>query len=220
MSAMKPDQTRRVVLVDAQDNALGVDGVLESHRLPGRKHRAFTAVIVNAAGEVLLAQRAPSKMLWPGYWDATVASHPRPDGAYEREGERRLNEEIGVSCALSACGRFDYDLTFLDVGIESEVCATLIGRLEPGAQLQLDAREVSATKWVALPQLLHQLGSTPETFCPWLFLAFVCIARNAQRLPTHLRSTFAELAGSEVESALRSAMAVHFPDGGWRLLDD
>jgi len=210
---------RRVVLVDGQDNALGVEGVLASHLLPGRKHRAFTAVVFDAAGRVLLAKRAAAKLLWPGYWDATVASHPRPESSYETEGERRLTEEIGVSCPLSYCGRFDYDLTFLDVGIESEVCATLVGRLADGSELAPDANEVADVRWLSLPDLIAELESSPEPYCPWLFLALVCIARNATLVPTQLRPALAPLFNAAIETRLRAALDAHFTSGSWRMLD-
>lgn len=65
-----------VVAVDADDNELDIVDRLEAHTGDGIRHRAFTCLLFDEAGRLLLAQRAPAKRLWDTYWDGTVASTP------------------------------------------------------------------------------------------------------------------------------------------------
>jgi len=213
-------EEKRVVLVDGEDNALGVEGVLASHAVGGLKHRAFTAILLDAQGDVVLARRAPEKLLWPGYWDATVASHPRPERGYAEEGQKRLVEELGVTCDLFACGRFDYDLTFLDVGTESEVCCTLVGQLGPEAVLKPEPGEVSEVRTLSLAALLSEIQSDPDPYCPWAHLAFLCIRKYHAQLPRELAERFELLLSADADAVLRRAIDAHFPERTWRLLSD
>jgi isopentenyl-diphosphate delta-isomerase len=49
-----------VILVDQDDNAIGTMEKMEAHR-KGLLHRAFSVVIFNSKGEILLQKRAKSK---------------------------------------------------------------------------------------------------------------------------------------------------------------
>ena len=71
-----------VILVDGNDNPIGKEEKVKCHLPDGKLHRAFTALIFNKDGKLLLTKRSDSKMLWPGDWDGTVASHPREGETY------------------------------------------------------------------------------------------------------------------------------------------
>lgn len=211
----------RVVLVDGDDNALGVEGRLRCHRLPGRKHRAFTALLLGADGRALLGRRASGKMLWPDHWDGTVASHPGPDEGYRESGERRLGEELGATCALVESGLFDYRIAFGDVGAENEVCCTLVGALPEGAALAPHPDEISELRWIEVDALLDELDARPLEYCPWLPLALLCLRRELEALPAELRAPLAPLATDGARERLGRSLAAHFAehsDDTWRLL--
>lgn len=213
-----PPLQRRVVLVDDDDNVLGEDSVLETHLGAGKRHRAFTAIVLDEQGRVIVAERAPDKLLWPGHWDATVASHPRPGEGYEDAGRRRLDEELGTSCPLVWCGRFAYDLPYGAVGSENEVCATLVGRLAPGARIAVDPAEVSALETPSVAELVERLEREPARYCPWLFPALLLVIAHADQLGD-LAEPLAPLLRAGVEARLRAALEVHFRTGGWTLVD-
>ena len=65
-----------VIAVDADDNEQGLVNRLDAHTGDGIRHRAFTCLVFDGEGNVLLGQRAPGKRLWDTFWDGTVASHP------------------------------------------------------------------------------------------------------------------------------------------------
>ncbi|MDA1125147.1 MAG: isopentenyl-diphosphate delta-isomerase, partial [Crenarchaeota archaeon] len=55
-----------VILVDGNDNPIGKEEKVKCHLPDGKLHRAFTALIFNKEGKLLLTKRNDSKMLWPG----------------------------------------------------------------------------------------------------------------------------------------------------------
>ena len=52
-----------VILVDVNDNPIGKEEKVKCHLPNGKLHRAFTALIYNKDGKLLLTQRSNSKML-------------------------------------------------------------------------------------------------------------------------------------------------------------
>src|SRR6202035_5484072 len=87
-----------LILVDATDREVGYLSKVLCHEGQGILHRAFSLLIFNGSGELLLQQRAPSKRLWPLYWSNSCCSHPRRAETMEGAIRRRLKEELGISC--------------------------------------------------------------------------------------------------------------------------
>src|SRR3990167_3418340 len=85
----------RVILVNSQDQEIGVEEKLRAHQL-GLLHRAFSVCLFNAQGELLLQQRALSKYHSGGLWTNTCCSHPRPGESIAQAVRRRLKEEMGI----------------------------------------------------------------------------------------------------------------------------
>ena len=101
-----------VILVDENDNPIGKEEKVKCHLPNGKLHRAFTALIFDYSGRLLLTKRSGSKMLWPKYWDGSIASHPREGEEYDQAGERRIPEEIGVSCKMVEINKFEYHVPY------------------------------------------------------------------------------------------------------------
>jgi isopentenyl-diphosphate delta-isomerase len=69
------------ILVDKDDRIVGSANKYQSHRFTpdqpkGLLHRAFSVFLFNQDGKLLLQQRAPSKITFPGVWTNTCCSHP------------------------------------------------------------------------------------------------------------------------------------------------
>ena len=69
------------VLVDERDAVLGAASKFDAHRFEphqprGRLHRAFSVFLFNSRNELLLQQRAASKITFPNVWTNTCCSHP------------------------------------------------------------------------------------------------------------------------------------------------
>ncbi|TAM13099.1 MAG: isopentenyl-diphosphate Delta-isomerase [Nevskiaceae bacterium] len=165
-----------LVLVDSDDREVGFLEKAEAHRGAGTLHRAFSIFVVNAAGELLLQQRAAGKRLWGGFWSNTCCSHPRRGEAMERAVHRRLNEELGFDCELKFLFKFEYQAQFDADGAEHELCWVFIGHSQAAARV--NATEISATRWIAPAALDAEMAAHPETFTPWFKIEWARIKRD------------------------------------------
>jgi isopentenyl-diphosphate delta-isomerase len=166
---------QEVVAVDADDTEQGVVNRLEAHTGDGVRHRAFTTLLFDWRGHILLAQRSPDKRLWDTYWDGTVASHPVRGQSQTDAASVRLQEELGVAPDqyddLRVTDRFEYKRYYHAEGVEHEVCAVLKATLRDTA-LDPDPGEVGGIMWVPYdrlyrnPQWYRQLR-----LCPWFEIA-------------------------------------------------
>jgi isopentenyl-diphosphate delta-isomerase len=157
----------RVILVDERDRPLGTAPKLDAHR-DGRLHRAFSVLVFNDAGELLLQQRAPGKYHSGGLWSNTCCSHPRPGEGVLEAGRRRLREEMGFECPLRHQTSFVYRA---DVGsglIEHELDHVLLGYWD-GEPLP-DPAEVHSWAWVPLADLRLEVRRHPDRFTVWFRL--------------------------------------------------
>src|ERR1041384_7692872 len=91
--------TDPVILVDADDVAIGTAGKLDAHQR-GLRHRAISVLVRNSRGEFLLQQRNPAKYHSGGLWTNACCSHPRPGEAVKADAQRRLPEEMGPELPL------------------------------------------------------------------------------------------------------------------------
>ena len=166
---------QQVIAVDENDNAIELVNRLEAHTGEGIRHRAFTALVFDTDGRILLAQRSPSKRLWDTFWDGTVASHPVEGETYEEAARARLTEELGVTADqyddLRMTDIFEYKRFYENAGVEHEVCAVLKLTLTD-LDLDPDEREVAGTLWAPYDRLC----SNPPWYrqlrlCPWFEIA-------------------------------------------------
>lgn len=96
-----------LILVDEKDKQWGKLEKLLVHQL-GLLHRAFLVFIFNSKGELLLQQRADVKYHSGGLWTNTCCSHPQYGEEISWAIERRLNEELGMSCKTDFAFSFIY----------------------------------------------------------------------------------------------------------------
>ncbi|MFA9425389.1 NUDIX domain-containing protein [Natronorubrum sp. A-ect3] len=164
-----------VIAVDADDTELELVNRLEAHTGEGIRHRAFTALVFDGEGNVLLAQRAPEKRLWGTYWDGTVASHPVRGQSQAEATRQRLEEELGITPDqyddLRLTDRFEYKRYFENAGVEHEVCAVLKLTLSDRS-LEPNEDEVAGLLWVPY----ERLHENPDWYrqlrlCPWFEIA-------------------------------------------------
>lgn len=159
----------QVILVDENDNELGLEEKVAAHSGEGKLHRAFAALVFNSLGEILIQRRSMKKMLWPLYWSDTCASHPRKGESYEKAGERRLLDELGFTCRLEVVDKFQYYAKFNDVGAESEVCAVLVGHYD--GKVDANRKEVSEWRWIGLEELEKEMAQNSKKYTPWFIIA-------------------------------------------------
>jgi isopentenyl-diphosphate delta-isomerase len=167
-----------LILVDAADNEVGHMSKRLCHDGGGTLHRAFSLLIFNGRGELLLQQRAASKRLWPHYWSNSCCSHPRRSESIASATQRRLREELGLNCALSFLYKFQYQVQYDARGAENELCSVFIGRSDLAPTI--DQREISAWRWVGSEALTRELAEDRDgvTFTPWFRLEWERVWRD------------------------------------------
>lgn len=160
-----------VVLVDEENRVLGTMEKLEAHE-KGLLHRAFSVLIYNDAGEMLIQKRAAGKYHTPGLWANACCSHPRAGEAVLEAASRRLREELGIempSEALRCGGAFIYKADFDNGLTEHEYDTMVIGSYNAEASdvISFDPQEVSDVRWVSMEALSAWVKAEPEAFTPW-----------------------------------------------------
>jgi len=166
-----------LILVDATDRAVGRLSKARCHEGRGVLHRAFSLLIFNGAGELLLQQRSPSKRLWPLYWSNSCCSHPRSGESMESATRRRLREELGIACSLRFLFKFEYHAQFDATGSEHELCSVFVGTCSDAVSVNRD--EIYAWRWVGPEALQAELGSPNRTrFTPWFTMEWSRIWRD------------------------------------------
>jgi isopentenyl-diphosphate delta-isomerase len=169
------DGRERVVAVDAEDEERELVDRLDAHTGDGIRHRAFTALIYDEEGRILLARRSPEKRLWDTCWDGTVASHPAPGQSQVEATRQRLNEELGITSDqydnLRETDVFEYKRYYLNEGVEYEVCTVLKLTLSD-TSTDPDPAEVAGLLWVSYEELHHYPKRYRQLrLCPWFEIA-------------------------------------------------
>jgi isopentenyl-diphosphate delta-isomerase len=168
-----------LILVDEADQRLGHLSKEECHQGRGVLHRAFSLLIFNGRGELLVQQRALSKRLWPLYWSNSCCSHPRITESMEAATRRRLNEELGIGCTLEFLFKFQYHAQFDETGAEHELCSVFIGRCD--GPVAVNREEIHDWRWMPPDVLQREMCSSVDSgrrYTPWFVLEWARIWRD------------------------------------------
>jgi isopentenyl-diphosphate delta-isomerase len=206
-----------LILVDENDNPIGFEEKVKCHLPNGKLHRAFTVLLFDKNGRLLLTRRSPSKMLWPGDWDGTVASHPRSNETYVSSAERRLPEELGAGCRLDYLFKFEYHVPYKDVGSENEICGTLIGVVDDSFEIKLVKDEISETR-LADTDLFSEMEKDPQRYCPWMIAALYLLPESDPKMIEKHKKIFDKWMRDEHRKMLEKSLMYHFPTNSWRLV--
>lgn len=157
-----------VILVDENDNDIGVMEKLQAHQ-EGLLHRAFSVFIFNDKNELLLQQRAVTKYHSGGLWTNTCCSHPRPNETIKDAANRRLFEEMGMGCDLKIKTNFIYKTPFENGLTEHELDYVLIGNTNQNPIINKE--EVESYKWLSVSDIKKDIVSNPNHYTSWFKIA-------------------------------------------------
>jgi len=208
-----------VILVDENDNPIGSEEKVKCHLPNGKLHRAFTALLFDEDGRLVLTRRAKEKMLWPNDWDGTFASHPRESETYVSSGERRMPEELGINGTLDYLHKFEYHVPYKDVGSENEVCGTLIGIVDDSSQFKQIEGEIDEIKWISAQEMLSELKTNPKIYCPWMIIALELLDKSKKQMLEKYDGVLSTWMNNELHEVFQQAIKVHLPDDNWRLVE-
>lgn len=156
-----------VILVDEHDNEIGTMEKMEAHQ-KGLLHRAFSLLIFNAKGEMLLQQRATSKYHSGGLWTNTCCSHPLPGETIEQAGIRKLKQEMGFACDLTYSHKFIYKVQLDNDLIEHEWDYVLIGYFD--GIPAINENEAQAWKFESIESIQIDAKQNPDQYTCWFKL--------------------------------------------------
>ncbi len=159
----------QVILVDANDNELGVMDKMETHE-KALLHRAFSVFIFNNKGEMLLQQRALTKYHSGGLWTNACCSHPRPNETTIAAAERRLLEELGFTTSLHKIFDFTYKAEFDNGLTEHEFDHVFSGLYE--GEIKINTSEVKDIAYKTMKEIAASLQTHPQKYTAWFHLAF------------------------------------------------
>ncbi len=209
-----------VILVDENDNPIGKEEKVKSHLPNGKLHRAFTALLFDENGRLVLTRRAKEKMLWPGDWDGTFASHPRESETYVSSGERRMPEELGIEGKLDYLHKFEYHIPYKDVGSENEICGTLIGIIDKSTELKEIKGEIDEIKWISSNELISEIKTNPQIYCPWMLIALELLDKSDKTMLEKHANVLSAWMNSEIHEGLQNAIKTHLSKEKWRLVNE
>jgi isopentenyl-diphosphate Delta-isomerase len=153
-----------VILVDERDNQIGTMEKMEAHR-QGRLHRAFSVLLYNSAGEILLQKRAANKYHSAGLWTNTCCSHPLPGERIEDAAARRLKEEMGIDLRPAYSFTFLYKAALDKNLTEHELDHVFVGTFD--GKPNVNASEVDGWKFVNVDWLRDDMQKNPEKYTAW-----------------------------------------------------
>tara|TARA_B100001245_G_scaffold235409_1_gene223175 strand:- start:10 stop:681 length:672 start_codon:yes stop_codon:yes gene_type:complete len=193
------------ILVDESDAVTGSASKADCHHGEGVLHRAFSILLFNSEGRLLLQQRSSEKITFPGVWANTCCSHPlhcEPEletqdaMGVKRAAQRKLGQELGIP----ETGAPLEDMVFMTrmlyraranaewVEHEMDHIICLRADVEPAP----NPNEIAETRWVTQAELRDLLNS--ELIGPW----FRLIAENLLPAWWENLDDLAEIADTEI----------------------
>ncbi len=172
----------QVTLVDSKDQVIGTMDKLEAHK-KAILHRAFSVLVYNSKGQMLLQKRAKTKYHSGGLWTNACCSHQWPKEDSMAAAKRRLMEEIGIDAQPEFFYKFIYKAE-LDNNLteyEYDHVFTCITDQQP----KLDTREVEDFKYINMEDLYADIEENPEHYTVWFRMI-------TERLKGSMETVFAE----------------------------
>lgn len=156
-----------VLLVDENDSVLGSMEKLEAHE-KGVLHRAFSILLFNSQGELLLQKRSSTKYHSGGLWTNTCCSHPLPGEATEEAARRKLKQEMGIDLTPTFSYKFIYKAALDKDLVEHECDHVFIGHFD-GIPI-LNPEEAEDWKYMSLAALQQDIQQNPTHYTAWFKL--------------------------------------------------
>src|SRR5688572_22110951 len=157
----------KVILVDEHDNVTGSMDKLEAHQ-KGVLHRAFSILIFNSKGELLLQKRSTKKYHSGGLWTNACCSHPGPNETMADATRRRLIHEMGIDVQPEFVYKFLYHTKLDKELIEHELDHVFTGLYDGSPHINSD--EVDDWKFMSPKALRKDMHKNPGHYTVWFRL--------------------------------------------------
>lgn len=160
-------KSEEIVLIDCNDEPIGSMEKLQAHQ-EGLLHRAFSVLILNELGDMLIQRRAFEKYHSGGAWSNACCGHPRPGETTQAAAERRLQEEMGFSVPLKKLYHFTYKTDLGNGLTEHEFDHVFLGVYNDDPVP--NPNEVAEWRYVSIDRLQQELKMQADQFSFWFRL--------------------------------------------------
>ena len=182
-----------VIAVTEDDTVIGPMSKLEAHQGAGHYHRAFSVLLFNTKGEMLLQQRSSDKVTFPNVWANACCSHPlhSPEElelenamGVKRAAVRKLEQELGIDPAQVSTDdmvymtKMRYSARMNEEWIERELDHIIV--MCADVEINPNPNEVANTLWVdhdKMEAMLLEERTADQAIAPW----FRCIAARIMK---------------------------------------
>ncbi len=168
--AFPPEQVGEMLIkVDRFGREDGTVDKRKAHE-KGVLHRAISVCIFDAKGRWLLQKRSPKKYHSAGLLANACCGHPRPNEDTPAAAQRRVHEELGISCPLHFCSSFVYKTKVTDGLTEYEFDHLYVGFYNE--DVHPDPKEVESILFLEEKEIETQLKNSPHLFAAWFPFVF------------------------------------------------
>ena len=173
------------LIVDKQDNVIGSETKRECHWGSGIRHRAFSVLIFDSQGRLLVQKRSAEKITFPGVWANSCCSHPldmksENDGSagVENAARRKLDQELGIPLEITETwsfhhiGKMEYSCRWDKDWIEREIDHIMV--VQADTEVNHNENEISDVLWadpLEISRMMEGNGKwNDEVVAPWFRL--------------------------------------------------
>ena len=179
--------SERCILVDTAGNSVGSETKLNCHYGEGLLHRAFSVLIFDNMGRMLVQKRSDDKITFPSVWANSCCSHPldipgengEEVSAVVNAAKRKLHQELGISefdlseMNFRHLGSFLYECRWNADWIEREIDHVLLVEVED-VDVNPNPNEISSTRWVGGSEIEEMMAGEgfwqDQIVAPWFRL--------------------------------------------------
>ena len=195
------------LVVDIDDNVIGAESKLSCHKDDGIRHRAFSVLIFDSQGRLLVQKRSTQKITFPGVWANSCCSHPLDiesentgnDGV-KNAARRKLDQELGIPMGISEdwafhhIGRMEYSCRWNEDWIEREVDHIMV--VNSDTEVEHNENEISEVRWVDSDEISRMMSGegdwSGEVIAPWFRLIWQKFAIPHECAPLKMASSINE----------------------------
>lgn len=169
-----------IIVVNDNDECIGSMDKLLVHR-NGILHRAFSIMLFDDAGNILIQKRSKYKYHSPSLWANACCSHQRPGELLDESVSRRLHEELGISSIhLQEAFLFRYFCLMPNSLKEHEIDHVYFGKYS-GIPAQFNRDEIEQMDYVSLNSLAGTIQGS-NTYAHWFKLIIARILQKPELL--------------------------------------
>lgn len=177
-----------VLCLDSDDNVIDSSSKFTTHHGEGILHRAFSVLIFDSEGRLLVQQRSSDKITFPAVWANSCCSHPldidgendNPIEGVKEAARRKLDQELGIPRTITDdwkfhhIGRFEYKCRWDSDWVEHEIDHVLI--VEADCEVDFNRNEIQSVDWLdndSLIRMMERKGRwKSQLIAPWFEAIF------------------------------------------------